>query len=946
MDNYCDKKLRFWCQKVLPLVYDDSLSYYELLCKVVDNLNQTNEATSELISALVAPYSPSISYKIGDYVWYNDQLWKCTNDNYGGFNPADWGSNAVIFTEAVGQDVQTFKELVNGIMDSQNSLIERTIEGIAEKYDVTSSYTAGKYVSYATDAGAVIYKCTADAVAGITPANTDYWEAVVVVDELTEHIETLWENFFNNYTRTWGIVNSLGNSIADAISQKAATDKFNDIDDNIDDLTEIVDAIHERTENRYGGGDVSTYDETAGHGIIKSYAFNPPLPAGTYTLSCIVKVNSAGYDRGRIYLCKAGGLVQAGVVFYDNGTRQSGTITVEQPVTSVAFYPGVGSSQQYDVEYIDVQIEEGDEATFYSPPLTAVDFLLRSYTDELTEGIYEDALLLNSITEETANMWDKGNVNTDASVTVIPFDPPLPAGTYSISCKATTNDTSDPRARIWFRKAGGLGQANVIVACDNTRQSGTVTVQEAITSIAFYPGLSSDSGFSVYYSEIQLETGAVVTPYKRHITAIDFTAREKENNTIYALNDWIGTHTNITLTKEIKYNANGNAPYIVCLDAKYTKTSDSVENPHYRTIVKNENNVDRQSMIYTVGGNGKFEYKEFRTIAYPWYSKNMKLRITVPENCTLEIRNAYIKPAEYFSVNSGIEFVAHDGDCDIAPQQTLPAFKAAKLNGFKKAIIIPKISTKGILYAYHDDYYDPSTTKLRTAAGERPPATYEGVNLVGKWMHEVPWSLLETLYTGRIGSYGQLFRDEKLMLLDDFLKYCATNSISPVFSIHPYAQMIIDNNTTKLYNLVKKYNLLSELTIKCGITYDETTEQYLTGNLSLYYSVFGNEIKQYTLDAETSYTTEEQLSAVINAFDSYPTMTTVKCAEFYANQIISISGSTPNFTPIATLAETKGIKLGCVENGLRTAEEIEDIINYGVTEFTSVYQTSNGLMWL
>lgn len=30
---------RFWCQKVLPLVYDDSLSYYELLCKVTDYLN-------------------------------------------------------------------------------------------------------------------------------------------------------------------------------------------------------------------------------------------------------------------------------------------------------------------------------------------------------------------------------------------------------------------------------------------------------------------------------------------------------------------------------------------------------------------------------------------------------------------------------------------------------------------------------------------------------------------------------------------------------------------------------------------------------------------------------------------------------------------------------------------------------------------------------------------
>lgn len=34
------KPFRFWCQKILPLVYDDSLSYYELLNKVVDYLNK------------------------------------------------------------------------------------------------------------------------------------------------------------------------------------------------------------------------------------------------------------------------------------------------------------------------------------------------------------------------------------------------------------------------------------------------------------------------------------------------------------------------------------------------------------------------------------------------------------------------------------------------------------------------------------------------------------------------------------------------------------------------------------------------------------------------------------------------------------------------------------------------------------------------------------------
>ena len=38
---------RFWCQKILPAVYDDSLSYYELLCKVIDKLNEIIEVDNE-----------------------------------------------------------------------------------------------------------------------------------------------------------------------------------------------------------------------------------------------------------------------------------------------------------------------------------------------------------------------------------------------------------------------------------------------------------------------------------------------------------------------------------------------------------------------------------------------------------------------------------------------------------------------------------------------------------------------------------------------------------------------------------------------------------------------------------------------------------------------------------------------------------------------------------
>ena len=41
--NYDLTTFKFWCYKVLPLVYDDSLSYYEVLCKVVDYINKLIE---------------------------------------------------------------------------------------------------------------------------------------------------------------------------------------------------------------------------------------------------------------------------------------------------------------------------------------------------------------------------------------------------------------------------------------------------------------------------------------------------------------------------------------------------------------------------------------------------------------------------------------------------------------------------------------------------------------------------------------------------------------------------------------------------------------------------------------------------------------------------------------------------------------------------------------
>ena len=51
--HYDLSTFKFWCYKVLPLVYDDSLSYYEVLCKVVDYINKLIEQDKIFGSELV-----------------------------------------------------------------------------------------------------------------------------------------------------------------------------------------------------------------------------------------------------------------------------------------------------------------------------------------------------------------------------------------------------------------------------------------------------------------------------------------------------------------------------------------------------------------------------------------------------------------------------------------------------------------------------------------------------------------------------------------------------------------------------------------------------------------------------------------------------------------------------------------------------------------------------
>ncbi len=47
------KYFKFWTQNVLPLVYDDSLSYYEVLCKISAKLNEVIKFVNDNIKEYI-----------------------------------------------------------------------------------------------------------------------------------------------------------------------------------------------------------------------------------------------------------------------------------------------------------------------------------------------------------------------------------------------------------------------------------------------------------------------------------------------------------------------------------------------------------------------------------------------------------------------------------------------------------------------------------------------------------------------------------------------------------------------------------------------------------------------------------------------------------------------------------------------------------------------------
>lgn len=203
--------LRFWCQKVLPAVYDQSLSYYEVLCKLAaflnkmveelekmqDNIDALHKAYKDLqdwVNAEIARFEAHMEQHFDDLTqelwnrfeqyknntnttlqqWFNDYATNTTNNLNKKFNDFVTNANTRIdqmfntYTSSTNNEFNTWKtdftnqynqwkDEVNGQISNINSNISSLTNRVAALENMVKKYPNFNYKSF-TMTGTKYYK--------------------------------------------------------------------------------------------------------------------------------------------------------------------------------------------------------------------------------------------------------------------------------------------------------------------------------------------------------------------------------------------------------------------------------------------------------------------------------------------------------------------------------------------------------------------------------------------------------------------------------------------------------------------------------------------------------------------------------------------------------------------------------------------------------------------
>lgn len=188
------EKFKYWCNKILPLVYDDSLSYYEFLSKVYEKLNETIDAVNDNTAAIA-----EFDQRINDFIAAETAAREGWEDQ----QERDRQS----WEDQQAQKWSAFQAMFISEYDPDDVYVKGDLCSVQYKMYVANASTTGTF-------------------------DPSKWDEIVLSDYLAEFVQTAaadlqskYANFLADYQRQFGIVQVFGDSITDAVSQAAITEQ-------------------------------------------------------------------------------------------------------------------------------------------------------------------------------------------------------------------------------------------------------------------------------------------------------------------------------------------------------------------------------------------------------------------------------------------------------------------------------------------------------------------------------------------------------------------------------------------------------------------------------------------------------------------------------------------------------------------------------------------------
>lgn len=249
----------FWAQKVLPTVYDDSLSYYELLTKVVNYLNQNVDDINTLNTNVENIYNSYLQLQSYVNTYFDQNFPQLVADTLD--EMAEDGTLTELISAYIDPYFEDKSDEIDDVLDEQNDTIA-LLNGRLDSYVSQHAGLNIETILFESESGPVF----------CDPDNATYIELSDAIQNY-DYIKFVWKHRNNVCTQEFDVEQFAGTNdyinLTDTISTGTLWEMctFNLTDATSDDDNKLLIA-HSTVfdSSSYANGDV---DDTMNTGILK-----------------------------------------------------------------------------------------------------------------------------------------------------------------------------------------------------------------------------------------------------------------------------------------------------------------------------------------------------------------------------------------------------------------------------------------------------------------------------------------------------------------------------------------------------------------------------------------------------------------------------------------------------------------------------------------------------